>query len=542
VPVSFVNLDALIRREDFEIKNPTPQHPSQLAATFKISDLEPTSVTFQTLRKPDFQRETASWEPEKIVELVRCFLDGDLIPAVILWRSPDTGNIFVIDGAHRIGAFISWVHDDYGDGAVSKSFFDQRIPKEQITVADKTRILMRKLIGSYQDVKNAASANTTSSDSETLRRARNLASFAVTLQWVNGDARKAEDSFFKINQEAAPIDEAELKILQARNKPNALGARAIVRAGTGHQYWGKFKDEKRERVIKLAKEIHDDLFTPPLETPIKSLDLPLAGKVYSSLTLPLLFDLINISNDLSVEKTAKRQRKSTLPNLPDDLDGDQTTSFLENTRKVVRRISSNHVSSLGLHPAVYFYSEAGRHQTSSLLAMTSLLKEFEESKGFERFMRNRRKMEDFLLGHKGVTNQIVNKFGQGIRSLPRLKKLYETLIAAYDAGTSDAGVGQLLQSHMDFSFIKLVEVDGAENRKQFSTEQKSQTFLREALANPLRCAICTCLIHSRSITTDHIKDQRDGGLAALSNAQLAHPYCNSTYKEIQAKANLGAHV
>ena len=359
MPATFVNLDALIRREDFEVKNPTPQHPSQLTATFKVSDLEPASVTFQTLRKPDFQRETASWEPEKIVELVRCFLDGDLIPAVILWRSPDTGNIFVIDGAHRIGAFIAWVHDDYGDGRVSKAFFDQRIPKEQIAVADKTRILMRKLIGSYEDVKNAASASPTSTNSETLRRARNLASFAVSLQWVNGDARKAEDSFFKINQEAAPIDEAELKILQARNKPNALGARAIVRAGTGHQYWGKFQDDKREKIIKVAKEIHDDLFSPPLETPIKTLDLPIAGRMYSSLTLPLLFDMINIANDLPMEKTAKRQKKALLTQLADDLNGDETISFLEAMRKIVRRISSDHVSSLGLHPAVYFYSEAG---------------------------------------------------------------------------------------------------------------------------------------------------------------------------------------
>jgi hypothetical protein len=538
MPTSFVNIDALIRREDFEVKNPTLQHPSQLAATFKISDLEPTSVTFQTLRKPDFQRETASWEPEKIVELVRCFLDGDLIPAVILWRSPDTGNIFVIDGAHRIGAFMSWVHDDYGDGAVSKAFFDQRIPKEQVTVAEKTRALIRRVIGSYQDVKNAASANPDSSNPETLRRARNLASFAVTLQWVNGDARKAEDSFFKINQEGAPIDEAELKILQARNKPNALGSRAIVRAGTGHQYWGKFKDDKREKVVNLAKEIHDDLFTPALETPIKSLDLPIAGKVYSSLTLPLLFDMINIANGLAMEKTAKGQKRSTLPNLPDDLDGDQTISFLENMRKIVRRISSNHVSSLGLHPAVYFYSEAGRHQTSSLLAMTSLLRDLEESKGFDRFMRNRRKLEDFLLAHKGVTNQIVNKFGQGIRSLPRLKKLYETLISAYDSGASDAEIGLHMQTNIDFGFIKLVEPDVMENRKQFSTAQKSQTFLREALANPLRCAICTCLIHSRSITTDHIKEQRNGGLATISNAQLAHPYCNSTYKDVLARANM----
>ena len=164
--------------------------------------------------------------------------------------------------------------------------------------------------------------------------------------------------------------------------------------------------------------------------------------------------------------------------------------------------------------------------------MTSLLKELEETDGYARFTRNRRKLEDFLLAHKNISNQIVNKFGQGIRSLPRLKKLYETLVDAYDSGKSDEEVGLLLQSHQDFSFVKLIEVAEIENRKRFSTDQKSQTFLREALANPLRCAVCTCLIHRRAITTDHAQNKRDGGLAVVTNAQLAHPYCNSTYKDM----------
>ncbi|WP_372726522.1 HNH endonuclease [Nostoc sp. C057] len=29
---------------------------------------------------------------------------------------------------------------------------------------------------------------------------------------------------------------------------------------------------------------------------------------------------------------------------------------------------------------------------------------------------------------------------------------------------------------------------------------------------------------------DHIKRKADGGLGTLENAQLTHPYCNTTYK------------
>jgi hypothetical protein len=106
MPAALVNLDALIRRDDFDVKADQPPQPAQLTFTLKVSDLNAGSLEYQTLRKPDFQRETASWGSEKIVELVRSFLDGDLIPAVILWRSPDSGNIFVIDGGHRLACII----------------------------------------------------------------------------------------------------------------------------------------------------------------------------------------------------------------------------------------------------------------------------------------------------------------------------------------------------------------------------------------------------------------------------------------------------
>ena len=43
--------------------------------------------------------------------LIESFLDGELIPAVILWQSAT--HIFVIDGGHRLSALLAWAHDDY---------------------------------------------------------------------------------------------------------------------------------------------------------------------------------------------------------------------------------------------------------------------------------------------------------------------------------------------------------------------------------------------------------------------------------------------
>src|SRR5437879_7140440 len=52
-----VNLDALIRREDFEIAiDPNKIQPVEESPKMKIVELENDSFMFRRLRKPDFQR------------------------------------------------------------------------------------------------------------------------------------------------------------------------------------------------------------------------------------------------------------------------------------------------------------------------------------------------------------------------------------------------------------------------------------------------------------------------------------------------------
>lgn len=98
-----VNLDALVPREDFEVIQDLNR--SLDTTTIQIRDLETGAFFYPILRKPDFQRETSEWEPQKVLGFVESFLNGDLIPAIILWHSGR--NIFVIDGAHRLSALIA---------------------------------------------------------------------------------------------------------------------------------------------------------------------------------------------------------------------------------------------------------------------------------------------------------------------------------------------------------------------------------------------------------------------------------------------------
>lgn len=229
-----VNLDALIPRADFLANEGGLAAMSDKPAILAI-DLEQGQVFNSLLRKPDFQRETADWTPERIHKLVEAFVSGDLIPAVICWQSPQNLS-FVIDGAHRLSAVKAWVHDDYGDGDKSREFYKNNIPEEQLKAAKRTRAIIEREIGSYKQI--LAEANNQGNDPEITMFFRNLNAFGIQLQWLRStEEEKAEQAFFTINQSAVKIDATELKILDTRFKANAIIARAVIRNATGHKYW-----------------------------------------------------------------------------------------------------------------------------------------------------------------------------------------------------------------------------------------------------------------------------------------------------------------
>ena len=92
------------------------------------------------------------------------------------------------------------------------------------------RVKINKEIGPYDDYLLAL-RSPEKVKPEIVSTARLLGSLAIQIQWIDGDAKKAEASFFKINQKAAPIDKTELILLEELNKPNGIAARAIFRGG-----------------------------------------------------------------------------------------------------------------------------------------------------------------------------------------------------------------------------------------------------------------------------------------------------------------------
>jgi hypothetical protein len=513
-----VNLDALLPREDFEIMTSNEEidiSPGAVTHTLRLSDLDmKTGFTYSVLRKPDFQRETNEWDSQKICGIIENFLDGDLIPAIILWKNK-YNIIFVLDGAHRLSSLIAWVNDDYGDGEISRRFYEEAIPDEQRKLAEKTREYIKEKVGTYKDHQMAL-MNSTNVNEKLMKRGRALGSLAIELQWVKGNADKAEESFFRINQKATKINHTELELLKRRKKPNSIAARAIIRSGTGHKYWSSFNEEIQNEIECYAKEINDILFLPQLNNNIKTLDLPIGGKGYSSRSLSLVFDSINIINEKNKE---------------DDLTGEITLSVLKQCRSIFRRINSNHTSSLGLHPIVYFYSHrTGRYQLSSFMATIAFVMELEKNKKYNEFIEKRRILEEVIIENNYFIEQIISKYGSGVKSYKHIKNFFFELLEKIDR---DKSINQLIKEIIkstNFKFLKIAEENEILLNSNFSQFVKNSAYIKDALNNDLKCHICNGRIHINSIAIDHIKRKREGGVGVIENAQITHPYCNSIYK------------
>lgn len=83
-----VNIDALIAREDFEAADETTNTASKIS-TLSVNDLKEGSGLFlASVRKPDFQRETADWDIDKIVRFIKSlFQQGKFSPSFFLWSN-----------------------------------------------------------------------------------------------------------------------------------------------------------------------------------------------------------------------------------------------------------------------------------------------------------------------------------------------------------------------------------------------------------------------------------------------------------------------
>ena len=521
-----VHLDAMIPREDFAIEG-NQDFVIDLFPSIRIADLQSDQPILKLLRKPDFQRETNHWTPEQLAIFIASFLDNEVIPSLILWKSPNY--IFAIDGGHRLSALRAWMEDDYGDLNISSAFYGGAVSREQRRIATRARRLIEEKIGRYSTLRGLVDGK---GNSEQERRAKLLFTRVITVQWVQGTAEAAESSFYKINTQGTPLDEIEELLIRNRRKPIAISSRAIIRAGSGHKYWSSFLPDMRERIEQLSHDLFALLFEPESDKPIKTLDLPFGGGVSPLDALSVLIEMLEITTGEEVEVPAKRnvaarRRRKIITEYLDDPDGEETVRILDRALKVVRRITGNFDGSLGLHPAVYFYNERGQHSRFLFLAMMMLISDVIRNNDdgfFKKFANAREGLESFLIENKSLLGTLVRNTDKTLR-VPRTRDLLSYLINEFAKG--EPVTPEMAISHLGVRG-RIFDVEG---NTKFSDEVKSMVFIERALGSTLRCPICKGILDpAKSVSYDHKTRVRDGGDNAPENADLVHPYCNTGVK------------
>src|SRR5208282_1823830 len=497
MPTHQVNLDALINREPF-VFEPGDESAVQ-APAFKLSELKRGEGFDILFRKPDFQRVTHNWTPRVIAEFVRSYLDGEVIPAIIVWQSKKTNKVYIIDGSHRVSALMAWVNNDYGDGEISDKFFSDILKAQQI-MADQTRQLMKGIVGgTYDEFDKYRKGQLPAPNDDAKRRALAITSRPIAIQSVIGDAKAAENSFIRINGNQAAIDHTELNMIKARYKPNAIATRAIVSAGGGYKYWGEFSQGTKDKIEKLAKECYGILFGQVVDIDIDSSDVPKGGQPYSQEAFTMVLDLVNMYNNITPAmwqtKGGRTKTKAgiSVQRLEDDKDGTETIRCLESVKTKASLASSRQLAkSLALDPAVYCYGNTGSFHTGAFLASRKFVVELYEQNRFKQFTKTRKYFEDFLVRHNSFINQLTHLRGSRTRSVEAILEMFRTLLEQLQNKVrKDDLIIKAMRSKKGLNKLADEEPDFEEPlRKRFSKAVERAKVVQRTLNNREYCPEC----------------------------------------------------
>jgi hypothetical protein len=446
-------------------------------------------------------------------------VDSEVIPSLIFWKSDSF--IFVLDGGHRLSALRAWIENDYGDGPISQRFYNNEISEQQKRIAKRTRTLVEDRVGRFQTLKSLVGQR--GADPIQSKRASALFTRPLTLQWVQGSPEVAETSFFKINSQGTPLDDTESMLIENRRKPIAICARAIIRSGAGHKYWSKFTEDKQKLIEQKSAVLYQTLFDPEVNAPIKTLDIPLGGSVSPVDALSLLVDFLAIagSNGPDIK---------TIDKYDDDETGDSSIRILDRAIEIASRITGNSPASLGLHPAVYFYNEKGKHSRFLFLGTTLLVEEKLRNNNtsfFKRFTLVRSGVEQFLMDNKSLIGILLQNLNRKQR-VPKMRDLLNFLVVQLEKGNSVTPEAAL-------SYLgargRVFDVTAQQAGSGFSDDTKSMAFIKQAVAGALKCPVCGGLLDpAKSVHYDHKIPKRKGGRGDADNIQLVHPYCNTGIK------------
>jgi hypothetical protein len=564
-----VYLDHLIKRENLRYQRSSEKMSTTPPSLLRMSDLfgDHRSARAASLRKPDFQRTTWSWTAEDCVSLLESIVNEQVIPSIIMWASPENAQDYVLDGGHRISVVMAWLNDDWGDNLRSDVYRDEEEERIIKQAAKEVRDLVKARIGSISDFQQAEEEFTRAVmdekapksvlDPKTFKRGYfyqrlRKGDIGFHILWVIGDYEKAEQSFLKINKSGRPLSEWETTIVENRYSSFIRNIMAISSVSSAKHYWHtKDLDEgmqeenqkKIDEIIAGVNKLHEILFKPTYETPIRRLQQPLLVPPDIQ-TKPLwLSQLLTIvqggkGQNAETRKLIERDKNAS----PDEIIS-HGRELVHDTLDVLSHLVGPSPKSLAVVPVLYFYTNAGRYVRSLLYGLVYWLHSGSEEDILNRkriFSIHRSAFEQMLLGNKAdVVTGITRKTGSGQEVTNQTAQYYQGLLElliqhkddieskAFSEGYS--GLTKKL-THIEFSSVR----NSSGKSRQFTPNQKSALVLDNFFRNPNRCDICGGVLDpAADLQHDHIFEHARGGKTLPSNQRLVHPFCNNpTNREV----------
>jgi len=233
-----------------------------------------------------------------------------------------------------------------------------------------------------------------------------------------------------------------------------------------------------------------------------------------------LVDLLTIA--ANIEPVAK-----PIDKYADDSTGNDTVEVLYRSLDVVSRITGSSDGSLGLHTAVYFYTDKGKHSKFLFLGIVALIAEKlrnNDAYFFKKFTKARPSVEEFLIENKSLIGIILQNLGKNQR-IPKVREMFDFLVSETVKGAPLEVEKVIAQLGLTG---RIVDVRPIQTTPAVTDETKNTIIIKTAIATAPKCPLCYGRLEpNKSRSYDHITDKKHEGTGDVDNIQLTHPYCNN---------------
>lgn len=374
------NLEHLIPRGDIDNNDKlVGVAQTDRRSSINLTDLEKEQFFYQSLRKPFFQRDTNQWTVARVEKLICTFLEDGLIPAVILWENSD-GDIYIIDGAHRLSSLIAWVNSDYGK--------ENELNDSQ---HDAIEEYINSQIGSYDEIKK-------STDIKYKKSKQIIAKRSIAVQWVTGDYEKAKESFIRINEQGVVISQDEKELIENDQLPTSKLSRAILAHGLG---------QVSKNQSSKTKLIFERFFTPYLSHQLNN--YPLAGSLNEDFVISKIYNAVKIIDD---------KRSLNIEQLQDKV------------LDILKLIQDE----LNISQKIYFYGATKKFKTNSFYGLIYFMLELSKNEELKSsFIKNRKKFEEFLVNNERNVQAIARKKRQAKNAYEEVGNYYKVVLKSCES-------------------------------------------------------------------------------------------------------------